>query len=100
MTRKDKLEFDYSDLQKMIIKKCGTMTSFSEHIGWDKSYLSNKLAGRVRLSVDDIARIAYALSIPDSLIGKYFFTFSGERKLTDVDKILSVPIEDFDVEID
>lgn len=100
MAKKDKLDFDYSDLHKMIIKRCGTMTNFADQVGWDKTYLSNKLAGRVRMSIDDVARMAYALSIPNSLIGKYFFTLSGERKLTDVDKILSAPIEDFDVEID
>lgn len=99
MAKKDRLEFDYSDLQQMIIKRCGTMTNFAEQVGWDKTYLSNKIAGRVRMSIDDIARIAYALSIPNSLIGKYFFTLSGERKFTEVDKILSAPIEDFDVEI-
>lgn len=95
---KEKIHYDYTDLEELIIKECGNRTDFANHMGWDLPYLSNKLAGRVGMTHDDVTRIAYALGIPKNQIGKYFFTVKGARHIRKVERILNNGIEDYDFE--
>ncbi len=95
---KEKIHYDYTDLETLIIQKCETKSNFADHLGWDLPYLSNKLADRVNMTKDDVTRIAYALSIPKNQIGKYFFTVKGARHIRKVERILNNNIEDYDFE--
>lgn len=98
MAKKDKtkLVYDYKDLDTLIIKTCGTRSEFARQIGWDLPYLSNKIAGRVAMTKDDVTRIAYMLRIPKNQIGKYFFTLKGGRHIKKVERTLNNKIEEYD----
>lgn len=93
-----KLEYDNTELQQLIIKKCGTYTNFAKQMGWDMPYFSNKMAGRVGMSRDDITRIAYLLEIPKTGIGKYFFTLRGARHKKKIERILDISIDDLKID--
>lgn len=91
-------KYDYTDLKKLILIKCGSLLNFAEQMGWDLPYLSNKLSGRIGFTADDVVRISYALSISKSNIGKYFFTLQGARLKNKIERELERPMEDYEFE--
>lgn len=70
------MEFDYSKLIGRIIEKYGSRKAFASAYGVSENCLSQKLNGKSRISINDIAKMKSSdfLSIADNEIGDYFFT--------------------------
>jgi len=67
-------KFNNNKLRGRIVEKYGTISSFCEAIGMNRSVMSKKLNGRSALTRTDIAMICPALEIPNDEIAVYFFT--------------------------
>lgn len=70
------MPFDYSKLRGRIIEKFGSITSFADAYGLSKVTMSNKLNGKVAISMNDIVKMSAPefLDIPPSEYHTYFFT--------------------------
>lgn len=70
------MEFDYSKLRGRIIEKFGTIRAFAEAYGLSLVTMSNKLNGKVSISMDDIVKMSAPelLDIQPCEYHTYFFT--------------------------
>jgi transcriptional regulator with XRE-family HTH domain len=69
-----KLKWDYSKLKGRMIEKFGSQRGFAEKLGISEVYLSQKMVGKIGLTLDDIENWSNELDIPSSEIGVYFFS--------------------------
>jgi hypothetical protein len=70
------MAFDYSDLRGRIVAKFGSIKAFAKAYGLSNVTMSNKLNGKVAISMDDIVKMSAPdmLDIPPSEYHTYFFT--------------------------
>lgn len=70
------MSFNYSKLRGRIIEKFGSIRAFAEAFGVTSVTMSNKLNGKVTISVDDIVKMSAPelLDILPSEYHDYFFT--------------------------
>lgn len=52
------MEFDYSELRGRIIAKFGTIKAFAKAYGISYVTMSNKLNGKIAISMDDIVKMS------------------------------------------
>ena len=69
------MAFDYSKLRGRIIEKFGSIKAFAEAYGLSKVTMSNKLNGKVSISLDDIVKMSAPelLDIQPCEYHTYFF---------------------------
>ena len=69
------MEFDYSKLRGRIIEKFGSIKAFAKAYGLSHVTMSNKLNGKVAISMDDIVKMSRPelLDIQPSEFHLYFF---------------------------
>lgn len=67
-------EFDYSKLNEKIIRTFLTRTAFCEAFGVSTSNFSLKMNNKHYFTQPQIAKACSLLKIPQSQVGKYFFT--------------------------
>jgi len=69
------MEFDYSNLRGRIVAKFKTIKAFAEAYGLSYVTMSNKLNGKVAISMDDIVKMSAPefLDIPPCEYHTYFF---------------------------
>ena len=63
----------YGKLRELIREKFGTLGSFADAMGIDRSTLSNKINGINAWKQDEIERACKLLEIPMSEVYDYFF---------------------------
>lgn len=70
------MAFDYSKLRGRIIEKFGSIKAFARAYGLSHVTISNKLNGKVSISMDDIVKMSTPelLDIQPSEYHLYFFT--------------------------
>lgn len=70
------MAFDYRKLRGRIIEKFGSVKAFAEAYGLSSVTMSNKLNGKVAISMDDIVKMSAPemLDIQPSEYHTYFFT--------------------------
>lgn len=95
--RNRNLKFDRTDLQNRIVLKAGSLKNFAEQMDISVSTLIKKLASDRLFREDEIYVVAYALDIPKTQIGKYFFCLEGERKPSKYEIELNTPIEEYGI---
>ena len=69
-----KIKFDYSSLRGEIVRLFGTISNFCEQNDISNKNMSAKLNNKAGFSQRDIIQIKGILNIPDTELGKYFFT--------------------------
>lgn len=67
------MAFDYSQLMKRIIDKCGTQYNFAEKLGLSERSVSLKLNGKVWWKQNEIDSAMEILDIDRSDVGEFFF---------------------------
>lgn len=68
------VEFDYTELRKLILFKLGSNKVLADMLGISEVSFSRKINGKVAFSHQDIVKIAGILEIEPESIGYYFFT--------------------------
>lgn len=70
------MAFDYSELRGRIIAKFGSIKAFAKAYGISNVTMSNKLNGKIAISMDDIVKMSAPelLDIPPIEYHIYFFT--------------------------
>lgn len=68
--------FDFSELCGRIITRFGNYANFAEAVGMSRAQLSERLRNKRHFKPDEVIFISSpeVLDIPDTEIGKYFFT--------------------------
>ena len=75
------MAFDYSKLRGRIIEKFGSIKAFAEAYGLTPVTMSNKLNGKVAISMDDIVKMSAPemLDIQPCEYHEYFFTLQVHK---------------------
>lgn len=69
-----KIQFDYSELKRLILFRYGTVKDFAAAIGMNDFNIYERLRGKVEWGMSDMWAAVEALDIPHDEISKYFFT--------------------------
>ena len=75
------MTFKYNRLKGKIVEKFNTITAFTAELGKRKGhsiaiqYVSGKLSGSVKFTIDDIVLWSEILEIQPDMIGYYFFDY-------------------------
>ena len=77
-----KLEFDYTSLEKKYKNVFGTQEAFAEAIGIDRTSLIKRLSNEVPFKGNEIKLAALLLGISADEIHLYFFTEKVEKSQT------------------
>lgn len=72
------MAFNYSELKKLIIYKCGTLTYFAELMEIVPSTASALLTNEKAWSQPLIVKACKVLNIKEQDIGKYFYQYESE----------------------
>lgn len=67
------VEFEYSELIKLIRYKFGTQDNFAKALGIGRVSLSQRLNNKLEFSQDEILKASNLLGIPKGSIPRYFF---------------------------
>lgn len=73
------MQFDYTELTRLIKFKYGTITEFCQEIGMPEYSLYNRLKGKTGFKQSEIWQIVEKLGISDSDMKRYFFTVKDSK---------------------